>query len=76
VPPGPPAFADLLRAVREQAGLSEWDLAQRVGVTATTVRDWEEGSSVPKVLDLIPLRDVFGEDIYVELVGALTQDSY
>jgi transcriptional regulator with XRE-family HTH domain len=74
MPAGVPAFGELLRAVRERSGLSEFELGQRVGVTANTVRDWEEGTTTPKVLDLIPLRDVFGEDIYVALIHALTKE--
>ena len=52
------------------------DLAQRLGVTAKLVREWEDGMRTPRVLDVAPLRGVLGEDVYVELVRALTRDRF
>ena len=52
------------------------DLAQRLGVTANVVREWEDGMRTPRVLDVAPLRDVLGEDVYVELIRALTRDRF
>ena len=67
-------FGDLLRAIGTRAGLSEWDLSQEIGVGLQTIRDWECGAAKPKVLEMTVLRDVFGDDVYAELVRARTRD--
>lgn len=36
-----------IREARESAGLSQQDLAQRIGVTVATVHNWECGHSIP-----------------------------
>lgn len=37
-----------IRAARERAGLTQGQLAQRLGVTQRTVGNWERGATVPK----------------------------
>lgn len=41
-------FGDRLAGAREQAGLSQSDLARRLGVRATTVQKWEDDHSEPR----------------------------
>lgn len=36
-----------IRAARERAGMTQGDLAQRVGVSLRTVGNWERGDTVP-----------------------------
>lgn len=36
------------RTIRERAGFSATDFAQRVGVASRTLRAWEEGRSTPR----------------------------
>jgi predicted transcriptional regulator len=67
------AFGDLLRAVREEHGLSEWELSQSLGVTPHTVFEWETGKTTPKILEIVVLRDVFGEEVYSSLARALAE---
>ena len=67
-------FGELLRAVREQHALSEWELSQSLGVTPQTIFDWETGKASPKVLDIVVLRDLFGEEVYASLARALAKE--
>jgi transcriptional regulator with XRE-family HTH domain len=41
-------FGDRLAGAREAAGLSQEDLAQRLGVRLTTLQNWEEGLAEPR----------------------------
>ncbi len=41
-------FGDRLAGAREAAGLSQEDLAQRLGVRLTTVQAWEEDMAEPR----------------------------
>lgn len=49
---------DEIREARERAGLTQEQLAQRLGVTLRTVGNWERGATVPRNR-LARLRDVF-----------------
>ncbi|PZF84747.1 ATP-binding protein [Jiangella anatolica] len=44
--PGPPNFAELLRAWRERALLTQEELGRRAGLDSRTLRRWESGESV------------------------------
>lgn len=41
-------FGDRLAGAREAAGLSQFDLAKRLGVRLTTVQAWEDDASEPR----------------------------
>ena len=43
-------FADNLRKVRECAGITQTDLAQRIGMTASCVSMYETGRRLPNLL--------------------------
>ncbi len=65
------AFGQLLRAAREEHGLSEWELSQSLGPTPQTIFEWKTGRAKPAVLEIVVLRDLFGEEIYFALVHSL-----
>ncbi len=54
------AFSDNLTAYRKQAGLSQEQLGERVGVSRQTVSKWEAGQSYPDFHRLVLLSDYFG----------------
>jgi hypothetical protein len=60
--------------VREQHALLEWELSQSLGVTPQTSFEWESGKASPKVLEIVVLRDLFGEEVHSSLVQALAQE--
>lgn len=49
-----------IRELREARGWSQFELATRVGVTPTTVYNWERGRNEPRVVQLRALARVFG----------------
>jgi DNA-binding XRE family transcriptional regulator len=67
------AFGQLLRAAREEHGLSEWELSQVLGVTPQTIFEWETGKAKPKVLEVVVLRDLLGEQTYSALARSLAE---
>lgn len=54
------AFADQLRGWREQAGLTQAELAKRLRVTQQTVSDWEAGEARPRMDRMTELAEAFG----------------
>jgi len=52
--------AHRLRTLRESMGLSQWELAIRVGVYQTAVVNWEKGTRFPQWENLRKLADIFG----------------
>ncbi len=49
-----------LRALREAAGLSQWQLSVRLGVTEGAVSRWEAGTRLPQPRYLAPLAQLLG----------------
>ena len=50
-------FAVRLRFLREKAGLSHEELAEKVGVKPITVYTWELGTRAPNIADLPEIAD-------------------
>ena len=64
-------FKDKIRAKRTEMGLSQYQLALRLGVTPPCVAGWETGRTVPKTEMLVKLAEVFGctlDDLYEKKV--------
>lgn len=53
-------FAELIQKLREQAGLSQSELAKRAGVPVRSVQNWEQGHRQPRPLALLPLAEALG----------------
>ncbi|MEL6958314.1 MAG: helix-turn-helix transcriptional regulator [Pseudomonadota bacterium] len=62
-------FGDRLAAAREAAGLSQKDLAQRVGIKASTLRNWEDDLSEPRANRLSMLAGLLGVSLSWLLTG-------
>ncbi|WP_319525115.1 helix-turn-helix transcriptional regulator [uncultured Desulfosarcina sp.] len=43
----PVNFAEMVRDVRQQLGLSQEELAHELGVSFSTINRWENGKTVP-----------------------------
>lgn len=52
-----------LKSYREQVGLSQEELGEKLSVSAETIADWETGARVPEVADLLRLKDVCGVSV-------------
>lgn len=51
--------ADRIRALREQRGLTQTDLAKQLGITRSSVNAWEMGISVPSTQYIVELAQLF-----------------
>ena len=51
------SIGEKIRGYRQRTGLSQNDLAQRVGVTRAVVTAWESGKACPKIDKLKPLAE-------------------
>lgn len=62
-------LAYAIRAARQSRGISPPELGRRVGRSAGTINRWEEGVTVPSLLDLGPLCQALGVDprLFAEL---------
>lgn len=65
------SFASRLRQAREQSGLTQQDLAEKLGVTKSAIGNYENGVSSPKWDVLLKIFDV----LHVE-PNFLYQDSF
>lgn len=52
-------FAEKLITLRRKSGLSQEQLADRLGVTRQSVSKWESGGSVPELAKLIAISEMF-----------------
>jgi transcriptional regulator with XRE-family HTH domain len=62
-------FGDRMTGAREAAGLSQTDLARRMGVKVATVRAWENDQSEPRANKLQMLAGMLGVSIMWLLTG-------
>lgn len=52
-------IGERIRALREQAGFSQAELARRLSVTRSSVNAWESGLSAPTAASLVDLARLF-----------------
>lgn len=69
------AFGDELKRARDDIGLSQMQLGQRVGVSGKTVCLWEQGKQQPGVRILDQLFNALKADhvqrlVWIKLLGA------
>lgn len=62
-------FGDRLAAARDAAGLTQKDLAQRVGIKTGTLRNWEDDLSEPRANRLSILAGILGVSLSWLLTG-------
>ena len=62
-------FGDRLAAAREAAGLDQKDLARRVGVKSSTLRNWENDLAEPRANRLTMLSGILGVSLRWLLTG-------
>ena len=65
---------ELLRALRKAKGLTQKDVAERLGVVAKTVSKWETGHGFPDVSLLSQLADVLGVNERSLINGCLNEN--
>ena len=65
-----PTFANVLRKIRTEKGLSQQALADKLFVTQSTVARWESGSRVPDTLMTTRLATILGVDVSLLFTAA------
>ena len=56
-------YAERIRTLRQQAGMSQLTLGQQLGVSAVAVGKWERGQTQPDIHSLTRMADIFGTKI-------------
>ena len=64
-------LADKIRHIREQAGITQAELARKLGLTRSSVNSWEMGLSVPSTQYVIELAKLF--DVSTDYLLGLEQ---
>lgn len=54
------ALHEKIYSCRRKAGLSQEELAEKIGVSRQAVSKWETGESVPELSKIVMLADIFG----------------
>ena len=55
----PELFGDRISFLRKLKGLTQAQLAEKLGISAQAVSKWESGLSCPDIMMLVPLADIF-----------------
>ena len=67
-------FADTMKKLREEKGLSQNEIAKRMYVTRTTVSRWESGHRLPDAAMITRLSGVLGVDVDLLISAAAQSD--
>lgn len=59
-----------LRIIRKQAKIKQKVVAEMLGVTAATVRNWESGLTMPKLNQLVQMAKIYNVS-----VGTLVEEA-
>jgi transcriptional regulator with XRE-family HTH domain len=60
---GEKRYAAMLKSLRERAGLSQAELARRLGINQPSLSRWESGQGEPGLSIIRPLAAALGVDI-------------
>ena len=52
-------IADRIRYLRDKAGMTQTDLARRLGISRSAVNSWEMSLSTPSVSNIVELTKIF-----------------
>ena len=67
-------FADTMKKLREEKGLSQNEIAKRMYVTRATISRWENGYRLPDAAMITRLSEVLGVDVNVLFHAAAQSD--
>ena len=54
------SYCELLRNARESMGITQTELAERLGVVQRTISSWEIGSRAPTFVQMVAAADAIG----------------
>lgn len=67
-------FADTLKRLRTEKGLSQRELSKQIYVTRTAITKWENGNRLPDAVMISRLAEVLGVDVNTLLFAASESD--
>ena len=67
------SLGEKLNTLRRRAGLSQEQLADRLGVTRQSVSKWESGQAAPELGKLVALSELFGVSVDYLVKDGLTE---
>ena len=67
-------FADTLKRLRTEKGLSQIQLGKQMRVSNSTIARWENGSRLPDAAILLRLSEILGVDVNILLTAAAQSD--
>ena len=53
-------ISERLKEIRQNAGMTQEEVAEKIMVSRVTVSHWENGKSLPDIVSLISLSDLYG----------------
>ena len=56
-------YKDRIKSLRLEKGMTQRELAEKLGIWNTTIAMYENGSRIPSVKILIKMRDIFHSSI-------------
>lgn len=63
-------FGSVLRRLRQHAGLSQRELAERIGSTQSAIARMEKGDAEPKLCTLEKLAEALNRDLHIHVKAA------
>ena len=71
-PSTPTTFGELVRQMRLQVGLSQQQLADRLGTTQSAVARLEAGAARPRLETVEKVAETLGQDLVLTVRGSIT----
>jgi len=56
-------FGDFLYTLRKEKGITQYELAEQLGITNKAVSKWETGEAMPETSLLVPISRIFGVSV-------------
>lgn len=69
-------FADILKKLRTEKGLSQRELSDKIFVTRTAITKWESGSRLPDAAMIKRISEALGVDMSILLAAVAESDEY
>ncbi|PHJ65037.1 hypothetical protein VF04_04440 [Nostoc linckia z7] len=64
-------LADIVQEIRIQRKYSQEDLGMRLGVSQTTIRNWEQARTWPTIDNLIAIAEAWGQGDVLQLLAVV-----
>ncbi|MBD5507846.1 MAG: helix-turn-helix transcriptional regulator [Lachnospiraceae bacterium] len=68
-------FSDKLKEIRKKEGISQEQLAERIGVTRQAITKWETGKGLPDVENMVIIAEIFKTTIDELLTDSVTKEN-